>query len=92
MYICKEGKDGHLTGKIVALEETNPKCLSWKTDDHLVVSLLINSMTTKVGEIFLLHRTTKEIWKASREMYSSIERTYELFEIETRLYDQNMKI
>ncbi|KAA3477407.1 Double-stranded RNA-binding protein 4 [Gossypium australe] len=44
-------------------------------------------MTTEVGEIFLLYHTTKEIEKTAREMYSSIENTFELFEIETRLYD-----
>ncbi|KAG8474846.1 hypothetical protein CXB51_031534 [Gossypium anomalum] len=68
MYICGRGKDGHLTGKTVALEKTDPKYRSWKTDDHLVMSWLINSMTTKVGENFSLHRTTKEIWKTAQEM------------------------
>lgn len=46
-------------------------------------------MTTKVGKKFLLFRTTKEIWEAACETYSSSENSSELFEIETRLYDYN---
>ncbi|PKA63925.1 Retrovirus-related Pol polyprotein from transposon TNT 1-94 [Apostasia shenzhenica] len=87
MYICGRGKDGHLTGEISAPETTDPKYRAWRTDDHLVMSWLINSMTTEVGENFLLFRTAKEIWEAARETYSSTENSSELFEIETRLYD-----
>ena len=87
MYICGRGKDGHLTGEISTPETTDPKFRAWKTDDHLVMSWLINSMTTEVGENFLLFRTAKEIWEAARETYSSTENSSELFEIETRLYD-----
>ncbi|KAI4317962.1 hypothetical protein L6164_025782 [Bauhinia variegata] len=87
MCICGRGKDGHLTGETIAPEVTDPKYRSWKTDDHLVMSWLINSMTTKVGENFLLHRTAKEIWEAARVTYSSMENTSKLLEIETRLYD-----
>ena len=87
MYICGRGKDGHLTGEISALETTDPKFRGWKTDDHLVMSWIINSMTTEVGENFLLYRTAKEIWEAARETYSITENSSELFEIETRLYD-----
>ena len=87
MFVCGRGKDGHLTGEIATLDVTNPKFCSWKIDDHLVMSWLINSMTTEVGENFLLHRIAKEIWEAARETYSSIENTSELFEVETRLYN-----
>lgn len=51
------------------------------------MSWLINSMTTKVGENFLLHRTTKEIWEATSETYSSTKNTSELLEVETWLYN-----
>ena len=87
MYICGRGKDAHLTGETAAPEATDPKYRSWKIDDHLVMSWLINSMTTEVGENFLLYKTAKKIWDATREMYSSTENTSELFEVETRLYD-----
>ncbi|KAL5553898.1 hypothetical protein UlMin_041299 [Ulmus minor] len=53
----------------------------------MVMSWLINSMTTEVGESFLLYKTTKEIWEIARETYSSLENTSKLFEIETRLHD-----
>ena len=87
MFICGRGKDGHLTGEITTPDSTDPKYRAWKTDDHLVMSWLINSMTTEIGENFLLYKTAKEIWEAARETYSSTDNSSELFEIETRLYD-----
>ena len=87
MFVCGRGKDGHLTGETAAPEATDPKFRSWKTDNHLVMSWLINSTTTQVGENFLLHKRAKEIWEAAYETYSSIENTSKLFEVETRLYD-----
>ena len=53
----------------------------------MVMSWLINSMTNKIGENCLLYRTTKEIWDAARETYSSSENTTKLFEIEAVLHD-----
>lgn len=46
-------------------------------------------MTTKIGENFLLYKITKEIWDSTRETYSSVDNTSELFDIETRL--QNLQ-
>jgi hypothetical protein len=87
IYICGRGKDGHLTGDTPAPDAKDPKFRSWKTDDHLVMSWLLNSMTTDVGENFLLFKTAKEIWDAARDTYSSSENSSALLAIETRLYD-----
>ena len=61
MYICGKGKDEYLTGEISILATTDFKYRTWKTENHMVMSWLINSMTTEVGESFLLYKTTKEI-------------------------------
>ncbi|KAL5565961.1 hypothetical protein UlMin_029125 [Ulmus minor] len=87
MYICGKGKDEYLTGEISIPATTDSKYRTWKTENHMVMSWLINSMTTEVGESFLLYKTAKEIWETARETYSSSENTSELFEIETRLHD-----
>lgn len=87
MFICSRGKDGHLIGEITAPEPIDPKYQAWKTDDHLVMSWLINSMTTEVRENFMLFRIAKEIWEVARDTYSSTKNSSELFEIETRLYN-----
>jgi hypothetical protein len=44
-------------------------------------------MTNEIGEKFLLYETTKKIWDAARETYSSSENTSKLFEIEAALHD-----
>ena len=87
MYVCGKGKYEYLTDEISISEKSDPKYRIWKTENHMVMSWLINSMTTEVGENFLLYKTAKEIWDAARETYSSSENTSELFEVETRLHD-----
>ncbi|KAL5572693.1 hypothetical protein UlMin_022290 [Ulmus minor] len=77
MYICGRGKDEYLTGEVSIPTVTDPKYRTWKTENHMVMSWLINSMTTEVGENFLLYKTTKEIWDIARETYSSSKNTYE---------------
>ena len=64
-----------------------PSFEPWKTENHMAMSWLINSMTNKIWENFLLYGTTKEIWDAARETYSSSENTSELFKIKAVLYD-----
>jgi hypothetical protein len=77
----------YLTGDIIIPEKNNPMFRTWKTENHMVMSWLINSMTNEIGENFLLYGTAKEIWEAARETYSSSENTSELFEIEAVLHD-----
>jgi hypothetical protein len=87
MFICGKGRDEYLTGDIIIPEKNDPMFRTWKTENHMVMSWLINSMTNEIGENFLLYGTAKEIWEAARETYSSSENTSELFEIEAVLHD-----
>lgn len=87
MFICGKGRDDYLTGVIIIPEKNDPNFRTWKTKNPMVMSWMINSMTNKIGENFLLYGTTKEIGEATRETYSSSENTSELFEIEAVLHD-----
>ena len=71
-------QDEYLTGEVAIPE---------KTENHMVMSWLINSMNTDIGDNFLLYGTAKEIWDATRETYSNSENTSEIFEIEATLHD-----
>ena len=87
MFICGRGKDDYLTGEVTIPDEKDPKFKVWKNQNHMVMSWLIKSMNNEIGENFLLYGIAKEIWDAARDMYSSIENTAALFEIETNLYN-----
>lgn len=52
-----------------------------------VMSWLINSMTTEVGENFLLYDTAIEMWEAAKETYSNNDNVSELFGVEGVLHD-----
>lgn len=59
----------------------------WKAENNMVMSWLINSMTTEIGENFLLYTTTWEIWEVIHEMYSDHENASESFKIEGKLHE-----
>lgn len=73
IFICGRGKDEYLTGEIAIPEKNDPKLKVWKTENHMVMSWLINLMNNHRGENFLLFGTAKEIWDAVRETYLSSE-------------------
>lgn len=71
MYICGKGKDDYLTGEVVPPKAEDPKYKTWKIENNMVMSWLVNSMTNEIGENFLLYGTAQEIWEAAREFYSA---------------------
>lgn len=86
MYICGRGKDGYITGEVTTPQKSDSKFKTWKAENHMVMSWLINSMNNDIGENFLLYGTAKEILDAARETYSSTENIAELFEVEANLH------
>ncbi|RVW98281.1 hypothetical protein CK203_034262 [Vitis vinifera] len=87
IFICGKGKEEYLTGAIVQPKEDDPGYRTWKLENSMVMSWLINSMTNDIGENFMYYGTTKEIWDAARETYSNIDNTSAIFEIKSILQD-----
>ncbi|KAF7807469.1 Retrovirus-related Pol polyprotein from transposon RE1 [Senna tora] len=55
----------------------------------MVMSWLINYMTTEIGDNFLLYTTAHDIWEAAQESYLSHEKSAEIFEVESVLHNLN---
>ena len=87
MFICRKGRDDYLTGVAVPPSKEDPKYRTWKLENNMVMSWLINSMTNEIGENFLLYLTAKDIWDAAKETYSSFDNSSELFAVESILHD-----
>ena len=68
-------------------KEEDPKYKTWKSENNMVMSWLINSMTNEIGENFLLYGIAKEIWDTAKETYSSFDNSSELFVVESILHD-----
>ncbi|KAF7801875.1 Retrovirus-related Pol polyprotein from transposon TNT 1-94 [Senna tora] len=52
MFICGKGKDDYLTGAAKAPDQNTSAHKKWKAEDHMVMSWLVNSMTTEVVETY----------------------------------------
>ena len=87
MYISGKGKDEYLTGEVVPPKVGDPKFRLWEIENNIVISWLVNSMTTEIGENFLLYCTAHEILEVGKEFYLSKEKTSAIFEIETTIHD-----
>lgn len=87
MFIRGKGKDEYITGEAKAPAEDSQTFKVWKTNNIMVQSWLINSMTPEIGENFLLFATAAEIWEAAKLTYSIIDNTSELFETESVLHE-----
>ena len=61
MFICRKRRDDHLTGLTVPPSKEDPKYKTWKSENNMVMSRFINSMTNEIGENFLLYVTAKDI-------------------------------
>ncbi|KAA8525055.1 hypothetical protein F0562_007081 [Nyssa sinensis] len=81
------GRDDYLTGVAAPPRKEDPKYRTWKSENNMLMSWLINSITNEIGENFLLYVTAKDIWDTAKETYSSFDNSFELFAVESILHD-----
>ncbi|RVW79568.1 hypothetical protein CK203_051705 [Vitis vinifera] len=74
-------KDDYLTGAVTTAPPEDPKFKTWKSENSMVMSWLINFITNEIGEDFTFYETAKEIWDATKTTYLDKENTSELFEV-----------
>lgn len=87
IFVCGKGKEEYLTGTALEPDEKSPGYRTWKVENNMVMSWLLNSMTNETGENFMYYKTAKEIWDAVRETYSNKDNTSAIFEIKGILQD-----
>ena len=65
----------------------NDPCLkSWRFENFMVITWLINSMDLSIGNPFLFIPTVKEVWDVVRDTYSDVENSSQIFELKTKLW------
>ncbi|XP_024031772.1 uncharacterized protein LOC112094608 [Morus notabilis] len=79
MFISGKGRDDYLTGAVAPPDKSDTSYKLWRSENNMVMSWLISSMTTEIGGNFLLYSTARDIWEAARETYSSSENTLNYF-------------
>ncbi|KAF7810379.1 Retrovirus-related Pol polyprotein from transposon RE1 [Senna tora] len=83
------GKDDYLSGVAKAPSQQDASYKKSWAENNMVMSWLVNSMTTEIGDNFLLYTTAHDIWEAARESYSTHEKSVEIFEVEYVLHNLN---
>ncbi|CAN1143679.1 hypothetical protein LINPERHAP2_LOCUS13722, partial [Linum perenne] len=72
MYVRGRGKIGYLTGAAKKPEEGKPKFDVWDAENSMVMTWLVNSMTTEIGTNYLGYATANELWDDVNSTYSDM--------------------
>lgn len=86
IFISERGKEDYLKKEKLEPKE-GPNYQTWKSENNLVMTWLINPMENDVSQTFLFYKVAKDIWKAVKQTYSDIENMLEQFKLETSLID-----
>ncbi|KAL9420128.1 hypothetical protein AB3S75_037830 [Citrus x aurantiifolia] len=86
LVVDGKGRLGYITGETKEPKKTDPTWKTWKSENSLVMSWLINSMEVSIGRTYLFLPTAKDVWDAVRETYSDLKNSSQIFELKTRLW------
>lgn len=70
MFVWGRDKEHYLTGIPPPPASAYPSFKLWCVENNLVMTWLVNSTTTKIGENYLLSSTTQQIWESAKLTYS----------------------
>ncbi|KAK2997848.1 hypothetical protein RJ639_026377, partial [Escallonia herrerae] len=87
LFKTGKGKDDYLIGAASPPLKDDLSFRMWKTENNMVISWVINTMDTAIGQNILFYDTAYEIWMAAKETYSDNDNTAELFYIKGALND-----
>ncbi|KAK1587896.1 hypothetical protein Q3G72_018028 [Acer saccharum] len=85
LFVQGRGKDDYLTSVVIAPGKKDPNFKTWKAENSMVMSWLINSINNEISEDFMFYETAKEIRDAVKETYSNNKNTVELFAIKSNI-------
>lgn len=72
LVIRGKGKFWYLNGSISPPSATDPTYQNWDIQNSMAMARLINSVEEKIGETYLFHLTTTNIWDAVALAYSDL--------------------
>lgn len=72
MYICGQGKIGHLTREKIAPSPDDPLFVVWDVKNSMVMIWLVNSMVEDISSNYMCYITTKKLWDSVTQMYSDL--------------------
>ncbi|CAN1766567.1 Retrovirus-related Pol polyprotein from transposon TNT 1-94 [Linum perenne] len=81
MYVRGRGKIGYLTGAAKKPEEGKPEFDVWDAENSMVMTWLVNSMTTEIGTNYLGYATAKELWDDVNSTYSDMGNQSQVYDL-----------
>ena len=67
--------------------EDDPKFQMWDSENFMIISWLINSMESEIGQTYMFLPTAKQVWDVVVETYSDMENSAQVFEITNKIQE-----
>ena len=66
MMSLRQSKDDYLTSDKMAPRQEDPEYKAWRWESNMVMSWLINSRESDLGQTFMFYGMAEEIWDVAR--------------------------
>lgn len=86
LVIDGKGKISYLTGEVTKPAEKDTKFKTWRSENSMIITWLINLMEPALGKPFMFLLSTKDVWDIIRETYLDLENWSQIFELKTKLW------
>ena len=86
LVIDGKGKISYLTGEATKPAEKDTKFKTWRSENSMIITWLINLMEPALGKPFMFLLSTKDVWDTIRETYLDLENWSQIFELKTKLW------
>ncbi|KAM7473780.1 hypothetical protein LguiB_021023 [Lonicera macranthoides] len=86
LFIDGKRRLGYVNGEVVPPPANDPGFKSWREENSMVTSWLINSMEAGLGKPYMFLPTAQDIWQAVKETYSDLDNYSQMFELNNQLW------
>ena len=86
MILKGRSKFGHLDDLLPQPASIDPTLGQWEMHNSLVMSWLIHSMESHIGEFYLLYSTAKAICDAVPRAYLDLEESSQMFSLRNQIW------
>ena len=85
LFLKNRGKIWYVNGTITSLNVGDPGFDKWDQENSLIMSWLLHSMISEIGEGFLSLDTAKDIWDTVSKTYSKRGNIAQVYDLQRRV-------
>ena len=85
LFIRGRGKIDYLNGTKQAPKFDDPTYHVWDVENSMILSWLVNSMESKIGQTYMYLKTAKLPWNVVSKTYSDLGNSSQVYDLKTNI-------